>query len=49
MPFKPISKAELDVLNDAILVLAKRGHAEASEQVEKIWDLELALQDPVAA
>jgi len=38
------SAAQLNVLNDAIFVLSKLGHEGLSEQLNDVWELELAAQ-----
>jgi hypothetical protein len=39
---KPISRFELDVINDAILIAGQRGHWELHEQLEEMWEKEFA-------
>lgn len=41
-PLGPISRYELDVLNDAILIAGQRGHWELSGQLEEMWEKEFA-------
>jgi hypothetical protein len=42
MSKQPISVEFLDAINDAIFVLAKRGHKDAAAQLEAIWEQEFA-------